>query len=757
MRRNYAVVFLLALLLSCTAFPAGDEPLAGYSAAASHGERDWEGKLRAIPQAANLREYMHRMSARPHHVGSPYDKDNAEWILGQFKSFGLDARIESFDVLFPTPKTRILEMIEPSRYAAALEEPALAVDPTSGQKSEQLPTYNAYSGDGDVTAPLVFVNYGLPGDYEELERLGVSARGAIVIAKYGESWRGIKPKVAAEHGAVGCLIYSDPRDDGYFVEAVFPEGPMRNSYGVQRGSVMDFASSNPGDPLTPGVGATTDAKRLPLNEAPSITKIPVLPISYGDARPLLAAMKGPMAPARWRGALDITYHVGPGPAKVRLKVESNWDIKRLYNVVAEIPGSVAPSEWIVRGNHHDAWVNGADDPVSAQAALLEEARALGELLKQGWKPRRTIIYCAWDGEEPMLLGSTEWAEMHANELARHAAVYVNTDANSRGLIEMEGSHSLEAFINDVARDIQDPETGLSVWKRRQLSDIVRASSANDRSILRTRRDLRIRPLGSGSDYTAFLDHLGIASLNLSYGGEDPAGIYHSIYDDFYWYTHFSDIDFVYGRALAQTIGVTVMRLADAEVLPFDFTNLADTVKMYNRELQELLRDRQEESRERNQELDEGAFRAVSDPRRPAVDPVREEVPPFINFAPLQNSVDTLAQSAERYQQSIAKAQEKLSEPGSAALIQAVNEKLIQLERRLTSPEGLPRRPWYKHLLYAPGVYTGYSPKTVPGVREGIELKRYSEAEKEIVRVAQALADAAAAIDAVSQLLGKIGN
>jgi N-acetylated-alpha-linked acidic dipeptidase len=468
-------------------------------------------------------------------------------------------------------------------------------------------------------------------------------------------------------------------------------------------------------------------------------------------------MKGPMAPARWRGALDITYHVGPGPAKVRLKVESNWDIKRLYNVVAKIPGSVAPSEWIVRGNHHDAWVNGADDPVSAQAALLEEARALGELLKQGWKPRRTIICCAWDGEEPMLLGSTEWAEMHANELARHAAVYVNTDANSRGLIEMEGSHSLEAFINDVARDIQDPETGLSVWKRRQLSDIVRASSANDRSILRTRRDLRIRPLGSGSDYTAFLDHLGIASLNLSYGGEDPAGIYHSIYDDFYWYTHFSDIDFVYGRVLAQTIGVTVMRLADAEVLPFDFTNLADTVKMYNRELQELLRDRQEESRERNQELDEGAFRAVSDPRRPAVDPVREEVPPFINFAPLQNSVDTLAQSAERYQKSIAKAQDKLSEPGSAALIQAVNEKLIQLERRLTSPEGLPRRPWYKHLLYAPGVYTGYSPKTVPGVREGIELKRYSEAEKEIVRVAQALADAAAAIDAVSQLLGKIGN
>ncbi len=757
MRRFCAVVFLSVMTSSFTPQSATDQILTGYSDTASRIEHDWESKLRSSPQASNLRDYMRRLSARPHHVGSPYDKDNAEWILAKFKSFGLDAHIEVFDVLFPTPKNRIVEMLEPTRFVAKLEEPALAVDPTSDQKSEQLPTYNAYSIDGDVTAPLVFVNYGLPRDYEELDRRGITVKGAIVIARYGQSWRGIKPKVAAEHGAVGCLIYSDPRDDGFFVDSVFPEGPMRNAGGVQRGSVMDFPSSSPGDPLTPGVGATPEAKRLPLKEAVSTTRIPVLPISYGDAQPLLAALNGPVAPASWRGALAITYHLGPGPAKVHLKVESNWDIKRVYDVVARIPGAAAPDEWIVRGNHHDAWVNGADDPVSAAAALLEEARALGELLKQGWKPRRTIIYCVWDGEEPMLLGSTEWAETHAAELARHAAVYVNSDSNGRGLLGMEGSASLEHFINGVAQDIKDPETGLSVRKRRQLAEIVHAPTAEVRAELRNRKDLRIEAIGSGSDYTAFLDHLGIASLNLGYGGEDPGGIYHSIYDDFYWYTHFSDTDFSYGCALAQTIGTVVMRLADAEILPFDFTNLADTIRMYNKELQQQLHDKQVEIEERNREVDEGAFRAAADPRRPTVDPIREEVPPFLNFAPLQNASDTLDRSARRYQKALASAQDRLADPQYAPLARAINEKLVQCERQLTSAEGLPRRPWYKHLLYAPGVYTGYSPKTVPGVREAIEQGRYSEADEEIARVARAIDDEAAFVNSISALLERIGH
>ena len=753
MRRIAALVLVFALTFSSFAFASEEAPLVGYSPRSSQAQRDWEAKFRAIPDPANLREYMRRLSARPHHVGSAYDKENAEWILERFKEWGLDAHIETFQVLFPTPKVRVLEMLEPTKFTAKLDEPGLAIDPTSNQKSEQLPTYNAYSIDGDVTAPLVFVNYGLPEDYEKLDRLGVSVKGAIVIAKYYHSWRGVKPKVAAEHGAIGCLIYSEPRDDGYGRDNVFPKGPMRNPDGVQRGSVMDFASSNPGDPLTPGVGATPDAKRLTVKEAKSITKIPVLPISYGDAQPLLAALAGPMAPEEWRGGLPIPYHVGPGPAKVHLKVEFNWDIKPVYDVIGKIPGGEAPDEWIVRGNHHDAWVNGAEDPVSGQAALLEEARGLGQLLKQGWKPRRTIIYCAWDGEEPMLLGSTEWAETHADELRQHAAVYINSDSNDRGLLFVEGSHSLEQFVNGVARDIEDPETKLTVWQRLHLSQLAAAKSADERKELRQRPDWRIEALGSGTDFTAFIDHLGIASLNVGYGGEDEQGIYHSIYDDFFWYTHFSDTDFVYGRAMSQTGGTSVMRLADAEVLPFDFVNLADTVHKYTKDLQKLLTDKQDEIRERNQELEEGVFKATFDPRHPTVAPPKEEIPPHLNFAPMQNAADALTRSAEHYLKALQHRQTELAQ-ADASRLRSLNEKLIESERKLTNEDGLPRRPWYKHLLYAPGIYTGYDVKTVPSVREGIEQKHYAEAEQEIGRVAKALEDEAALIESAAQWLEK---
>src|ERR1700731_1089714 len=675
MRRFAAVWLILNLIVPSLALGAEETALVGYSTRSSQAEREWEVKFRAIPDPANLKEYMRRLSARPHHVGSPYDKDNAEWILARFKEWGLDAHIETFDVLFPTPKVRVVEMVAPTKFTAKLEEPALAVDPTSNQKSEQLPTYNAYSIDGDVTAPLVFVNYGLPEDYEKLDRLGISVRGAIVIAKYYHSWRGVKPKVAAEHGAVGCLIYSEPHDDGYTRDNVFPQGPMRNPDGVQRGSVMDFASASPGDPLTPGIGATPGAKRLSLQEAKSLTKIPVLPISYGDAQPLLAGLKGPRGPGHWRGSLPIPYHVGPGPTRVHLKVAFNWDTKPVNDVVAKIPGSVAPDEWIIRGNNHDPCVNGAEDPISGQAPLLEEARALGELLKQGWKPRRTIIYTAWDGEEPMLLGSTEWVEAHADELRQHAAVYINSDGNDRGLLAMGGSHTLEQFINGVARDIEDPESKLTVWQRLQLSKIAEAKSADERKELRQRADLRINALGSGTDFTGFLDHLGIATLDLGYGGEDEQGISHSIYDDFYWYTHFSDFDFVYGRALAQTVGTSVVRLADAELLPFDFVDFADTLQKYTNELEKLLSEKQEEIRERNQELEEGVFKATLDPRRPTVAPPREEIPPHLNFAPMQNAVDALTRAAEHYRHALPERQAEFSENQSAYL-PAMNTRLL---------------------------------------------------------------------------------
>jgi N-acetylated-alpha-linked acidic dipeptidase len=740
-----------ALLLAAAPSPTAD--LRGYSSDAAKAERDWEAKLRAIPSPDSLREYMRRLSARPHHVGSPYDKDNAEWILAKFKSFGLDARIETFDVLFPTPKERVVELVAPTKFVARLQEPPVAGDPTSSQQAEQLPTYNAYSIDGDVTAPLVYVNYGVPADYEQLERMGISVKGAIVIARYFGSWRGIKPKVAAEHGAVGCIIYSDPREDGYAHGEVYPQGPWRPKDGVQRGSVMDMPLY-PGDPLTPGIGATKDAKRLAVGEAPTITKIPVLPISYGDAQPLLAALRGRVAPAEWRGALGITYHVGPGPARVHLRVKSDWNLKPLYDVIARIPGAVTPDEWVVRGNHHDAWVNGAEDPISGLVPLLEEARAYGQLLKQGWKPRRTIIYAAWDGEEPALLGSTEWVEAHADELAAKAVAYLNSDTNNRGYLNVGGSHSLENFINDVARDIDDPETKLTVWKRAQLRAIADATSADARQEARQRADLRIDALGSGSDFTPFLQHVGVATLNLGYGGEGGGGIYHSIYDDFKWFTTFDDTSFVYGRALAQTVGTAVLRLADAEVLPYQFTGLAETVAKYTKEVEKLAKDKQDEIRERNRELDEGLFTATADPREPDVAPAREALPPFLNFAPLDNATDALTRAAERYEKALARAHAN----GGAALakpdVQSVNATLLRSERALTTATGLPRRPWYRHAVYAPGFYTGYGVKTLPGVREAIEQKNWSEGDAQIEATGKALQATADVIERAAEQLEK---
>ena len=732
---------------------ADDQSLAGYSSESSRAERQWEEQLREIPSPDNLRAYMEHLSAHPHNVGTDYDKKNAEWIAAKFKDFGLDTHIEQFDVLYPTPKERVVELVEGGpKFTAKLQEPALPEDPTSGQQGEQLPTYHAYSKDGDVTAPLVYVNYGIPEDYEQLDRMGISVKGKIVIARYFHSWRGIKPKVAAEHGAVGCLIYSDPHEDGFVQGDTFPKGAWRPKDGVQRGSVADMPFY-PGDPLTPGAGATKDVKRLNIEDAPTITKIPVLPISYADAQPLLQALTGRVAPPQWRGGLGITYHVGPGDAKVHLKVKSNWGSKPVYDVIAKIPGTTFPDEWVLRGNHHDAWVNGAEDPTSGMVAVIEEARALGDLLKAGWKPKRTIIYCAWDGEEPGLLGSTEWAEAHYEELRAHAVAYINSDSNGRGYLEIEGSHTLEKFSNDVARDITDPETKLSAWKRNHLHEIAEAKSPEDREKTRQRADERIGALGSGSDYTAFLQHDGVASMNIAFGGEDGGGIYHSIYDDFYWYTHFSDTNFQYGRALAQTGGTAILRLADADLLPFEFGDFADTMDTYVKELKTLAQKTQADIQERNREIEEGVFQATDDPKKPLVAPPIETVPPYLNFAPLDNATIALGRSATEYR----KALEKINANGGSAMAAAsladVNKLLIESERRLTNTAGLPNRPWFKHQIYAPGFYTGYAAKTMPAVREAIEQKQWKQAEAGIVVVAGVLQDEAELISAAAAKLG----
>jgi N-acetylated-alpha-linked acidic dipeptidase len=717
-------------------------PASTAPAQTSAAERDWEKKFQEGIVAANIRESDRRLSARPHHVGSPYDKDNAEWMLARFKEWGFDAHIETFDVLFPTPKERVLELLEPTQFRAKLQEPALAVDSTSNQTSEQLPTYNAYSIDGDVTAPLVYVNYGNRDDYEQLDRLGVSVKGAIVIARYGEGWRGIKPKVAGEHGAIGCIIYSDPKGDGFFHGEDYPEGGWRPREGVQRGSVMD--TDYPGDPLTPGVGAVPGAKRLAIKDAKTITKVPVLPISYADALPFLSALRGQVAPEGWRGALPITYHIGPGPARVHLKVISNWDTKPVNDVIATLRGSTTPDQWVIRGNHHDAWVNGADDPLAGMAPELEEARMLGELHKQGWSPKRTLIYCAWDGEEPGLLGSTEWVETHLDDLRKHTVSYLNTDGNGRGFLFAGGTQDLEGLISAVAHDINDPEKNISVWERAHLRAILKAKDAEERGKIRKRSDLEVGPLGDGSDYTAFQDYAGISALDIGFGGEDEGTQYHSIYDDFYWYTHFADTDFAYGRVLAQTAGTTMMRVADTDLLPYEYSAQAEAIAKYETELEKLLKDKQEEFTERNLELQEGVFTATSDPHKTYIPPPAEIVPPFMNFAPMKNSIELLKKSADEY----AKALAKFKSSGatiSPQSLDAVNADLLGVSRLFLNEKGLPERPWFKNQIYAPGAYTGYGAKPIAAVREYMDEKKWKEADAQIPMVAKVIENIAGGI------------
>jgi N-acetylated-alpha-linked acidic dipeptidase len=743
--KSLAATIAALALLAGTGIADQKSTIRGFFDASTATELASERDVRESIDRARIRENMQTLSARPHHVGSEGDRANAEWILDQFKSFGWDAKIETFDVLFPTPAERLLEMTQPEKFTAALEEPAVPGDPTSGQKSEQLPTYNAYSIDGDVTAPLVYVNRGIPADYIELDRLGIDVAGKIVIARYGGSWRGIKPKVAAEHGAIGCIIYSDPADDGYARGDVFPKGPLRPEQGVQRGSVADMPLY-PGDPETPGVGSVPGGKRLPLSDAKTLTKIPVLPISYGDAAPLLRSLTGPMAPAAWRGALPLPYRVGPGASTVHLRVKFHWDVKPVRDVIATLRGSEFPDEWIIRGNHHDAWVNGAEDPISGQSAMLEEARALGAMAKKGWRPKRTIVYCAWDGEEPGLLGSTEWAETHAAELDRKAVAYLNTDSSARGYLGISASHTLERFFEGVAESVEDPETRLTLAARSRLRAIHEAArrdgnpeDADQRrdtpDEIRARRDGEVNALGSGSDYTVFLDHLGIASADIGFDGEVEGGIYHSIYDDFFWYTHFADTDFAYERALAQAGATTVMRLAGADLLPFDFGGLSAAVTRYVSEIRKEAERLRARIREQNREIDEGVFAAINDPKSPTLAPKREPVPPIVGFAPLENAASRLADSAAQFDRAFDRA--VASGAGGTALAPA-NAKLLQAERMLLSDAGLPGRPWFKHQVYAPGFYTGYGVKTLPAVREAVEQKKWPLADEQIVAVARVI-------------------
>lgn len=731
--------------LAFTPVQSTDDTLLGFTAEGSGAQRALEARFDANLRADTLSAWLKHLTRHPNHVGSPGAKANAEWIAERFRSWGFDTRIDVYYPLFPTPRERLVELVAPTRYRLKLEEPALAEDATSGITRDLLPTYNAFSADGDVEGEVVYVNYGIPADYDELERRGIDVRGKIVLARYGGSWRGIKPKVAADKGAIACLIYSDPRDDGYFQGDVYPEGAYRGEHGVQRGSVVDMPQY-PGDPLTPEVGATRDAPRMSREESPTLMKIPVLPISYADARPILEALEGPVAPEAWRGALPLTYHLGPGPARVHVKLAFNWDLTPAYNVVAVMPGSDFPDEWVVRGNHMDGWNFGAGDPLSGMVALMEEARAVGELTRTGWRPRRTLVYAGWDAEEPGLLGSTEWAEHHADELRAKAVAYINSDGNGRGFMGVGGSHQFERMVTQIGADVADPQTGVTVLERLKARLAVSGNTE-----VGTRPDLRISPLGSGSDYTPFLQHLGIASLNIGYGGEGGGGSYHSIYDSFDHYTRFGDPGFAYGVALAKTAGRATLRLANADVLPFRFADLADNVRRYLGEVEGLAGDMRRTTERHNRLVEGGAFALASDPTLAYVPPGEQAPVPFLNFAPLQNAVSRMESAATAYDAAVARALDSGAVDRSSAA--RVNGILLGMERRLTRAEGLPRRPWFRHQIYAPGFWTGYGVKTLPGVREGLEERAWDEVALFVDEIAAALDRLSDGLEEAAGVLG----
>ena len=739
---KYAIT--LSLVLVVTMAQAQPDRMYGYTKEAAATQRALEEKFDQQLKAANLDTWLKKLTARPHHVGSPYGKANAEYMRDLFRSWGYQAEIESYQVLFPTPKVRLLELVGPTKFTARLTESTLKEDGTSGMTSEQLPVYNAWSADGDVTAELVFVNYGIPADYDELARLGIDVKGKIVIAKYGGSWRGIKPKVAQEHGAIGCLIYSDPKEDGYNQGDVYPKGPYRPSDGAQRGSVMDMPVY-PGDPLTPNIGSVPGAKRLDRSEVTNLIKIPVIPISYGDAQPLLAALAGPVSPDSWHGSLPITYHIGPGPAKVHLKLSFDWKTVDCLNVIARMPGSERPDEWVIRGNHHDAWVNGAGDPTSGLVAEMEEARAIGELVKGGWKPKRTIVYCAWDGEEPGLMGSTEWAEHHAAELQQKTVAYINSDGNGRGFLFVQGSHTFESLITDVAKDVIDPETGATALERQKSFLAINTPGAKARKEILSKNSMTLGALGSGSDYTSFIDHLGIPSLNIGFGGEGGDGVYHSIYDSYDHYKRFVDPKLEYGVALAKAAGRTTLRLANATVLPFDFKAFHRTVSGYQTEVMALIDNMREATDVENMLIRDKRYAQAADPTEKTVLPATKEVVPFVSFTSLQNAIAHLEKSAA----SIADQLAAHPDPKQA---DAVNQLMYQAEQKLLSTQGLPRRPWFKHTIYAPGYYTGYGVKTLPGIREAIEQRSWNEAQEQIEIAAKSIQAYAAQIDAAATLL-----
>ncbi|WP_425525131.1 transferrin receptor-like dimerization domain-containing protein [Xanthomonas arboricola] len=758
MSSPHAWLLVLAFVAPSLAAQPAAQPAAlpGYDAAAAQAQRALEARFDSGLKDADYRGWLKQWASAPNHVGAPHNLENARDLQNRLRGYGWDARIETFQVLWPSPRSSQLELLGAKPYVARLKEPPLPGDSTSTQTENVLPPYVIYGGNGDVTGDLVYVNYGIAEDYEALARNGVDVRGKIVIARYGKGWRGLKPRLAQEHGAIGAIIYSDPRDDGYFQDRAYPDGPARNQWSVQRGSVANFAIY-PGDPLTPGVGASKGAKRLKIDQAGSVLKIPTLPISWGDAQPLLAALGGPVAPEDWRGALPITYRIGgDDTARVHLKVDAEWGSKTIYNVIATLRGSEYPDQWVVRGNHRDGWVFGAADPLSGTTALLAEAKAIGELARQGQRPKRTLVYASWDGEEAGLLGSTEWAEQHADELRRKAVLYVNTDGNGRGFLNAGGSHALQRLVNGVAADLRDPDSGVSVLERQRararidaLAPTAKPAQKDVAKQLAAGGDVPLKALGSGSDYSPFLQHLGLTTLDLGYGGQGGgSGVYHSLYDSYDYFARYIDPDFSYLPLLSQTVGRTVLRVANAPVLPQRFGDFADAVAGYAQELKQQADSDRTAARTQAALLQAGAYAAIDNPNRPQRAPEPKAAVPQIDFAALDQAITRLQTSARRYDDALASRGGGLD----ARVRGTLNASLQRIDQTLLAEGGLPGRPWYRNLIYAPGLATGYEVKTLPGIREALEDRRWEDLSAYIVQTAAVLDRYREAIDRNTALI-----
>jgi N-acetylated-alpha-linked acidic dipeptidase len=714
--RKFAAIILLAipLMLSFASGKNENGDIRGFFPAHAKSEHDLESKLQGVPDAAHAESNLRHLTSQPHLAGTEASHQVAEWLRDQYQGFGFDAEIVTYSVWMALPREVKLELVAPSKKALGTPEQPVEVDKDTADH-RAVTAFNTYSPSGEVTAPVVYVNYGTPEDYAELDSLGLRVEGKIVIARYGHNYRGIKSKLAEERKAAGLIIFSDPADDGYMAGDVFPRGPWRPMSAIQRGSVL-YTESYPGDPLTPGIGATPNAKRIAPSDATNLPHIPTMPINAQDAWAILEHLGGPHVPRNWQGGLPFTYHVGPGKSEVHMKLAMDFQQRPIYDVIAKLHGT-EDDQWVLLGNHHDAWIFGAADPGSGTAVMLETARALGELARGGWKPRRTILMCQWDGEEPGLLGSTEWVEANRAELQAKAVAYINTDVGVTGPnFGAAATPSLKELVRDVAREVRDPQAGRSVYDmwREHSSQKKSAPTGTARPELKaeTPGETPVGALGAGSDFCPFFDFAGIPSMDVGFNGD--YGVYHSLYDDFYWMKQFGDPTFVYHATLARILGTVALRLDEADVLPFDYSAYATEIA-----------------------------RMTSDVAARVREPKGTEAS---DLKAISEAADQLTVSASRSSVALRAISPAMLSPTTH---RELNRALASVEQSLLVPEGLAGRPWYKHTIFAPGSYAGYAAEVMPGVNEALDRNDPATFHREANALATALARAAVRLDEVT--------